>query len=260
MLCPKCNKELIKVDNTYKCQNNHSYDIAKEGYVNLLLSRTSSGDDKELVNGRIQFLNTGFYHPLKSFLEKIIVDFSNKRDITLLDMGCGTGYYTSNFGDFATTFGLDISKEAVKYAAKHDKNTTYLVASSKSAPFESHTFDFLVHIFSPFFEKEDFRLLKNDGFLILVEAGPKHLIELKNLLYENPYFNDEKSHNFESFENVDSFCLTYTKEIDSFGLMNLVKMTPYFYTTKKENFKALEGDKKILLTVDFLVSIFKPVF
>lgn len=260
MLCPKCNKALYKVENTYKCENNHSYDIAKEGYVNLLLSRTASGDDKELVNGRINFLNKGFYEPLQSFLEKIIQKLSEDKDIKLLDMGCGTGYYTASFSKIATTFGLDISKEAVKYAAKHDKKTSYLVASCKSAPFESHTFDFLVHIFSPFFENEDFRLLKNDGFLILVEPGPKHLIELKNLLYENPYFNDEKTHNFESFENVESFSLKYTKEIDNFDLLNLVKMTPYFYTTKKENFKALEGDKKIRLTIDFVVSILRPVF
>ena len=260
MLCPKCNKVLFRVYNTYKCPNNHSYDIAKEGYVNLLLSRTASGDDKDLVNGRIEFLNTGFYEPLQSRLEKIITDLSPNNDIKLLDMGCGTGYYTSAFGKIATTFGLDISKEAIKYAAKHDKNSTYLVASNKNAPFESHTFDFLVHIFSPIFENEDIRLLKNGGFLILVEAGPKHLIELKNLLYENTYFNEEKSHIFPTLKIVEKFSLKYSKEIDQTALKNLVKMTPYFYTTKKENFSALNVDKKILLTIDFSVSIFKAVF
>ena len=259
MLCPKCNQTLFLDNNTYKCPNNHSYDIAKEGYVNLLLSRTASGDDKDLVKGRIEFLNKGFYEPLQSRLEKIILDLSNNNHVKLLDMGCGTGYYTSKFSTIAETFGLDISKEAIKYASKHDKKTTYLVASNKTTPFEGHTFDFLVHIFSPFFENEDYRLIKNKGFLILVEPGEKHLIELKNLLYENPYFNSEKSHNFQAFKIYDKFCLTYTKEIDNFDIISLVKMTPYFYTTKKDKIEALKEVQKISLTIDFKVSILRPV-
>ena len=182
MLCPKCKKELIKVENSYKCANNHSFDISKEGYVNLLLSRTDAGDSKELVNGRIAFLNTDIYDPLRQCLEQIIADFGQNKEIKLLDMGCGTGYYTKKFSEYGTTYGLDISKEAIKYAAKHDKNTTYLVASNKSAPFPSNYFDVLVHIFSPTFDNEDYRLLKKGGIMVNVEGGPKHLIELKNLL------------------------------------------------------------------------------
>ena len=257
MLCPKCNKELIKVDRSYKCPNNHSYDIAKEGYVNLLLSRTNAGDSKELVNGRISFLNTDVYDPLRQCLAQIIADFKQNKEIKLLDMGCGTGYYTKKFSEYGDTYGLDISKDAVKYASKHDKNTTYLVASSKSAPFPSEYFDVLVHIFSPIFENEDSRLLKNEGIMINVEGGPKHLIELKNLLYKNPYLNEEKSHSYSSLKVIEKKNIQYTREINNFDIHNLVMMTPYFYTTKKEDLEALNIDKNMNLTIDFLVTIFK---
>ena len=257
MLCPKCKKELIKVENSYKCANNHSFDISKEGYVNLLLSRTDAGDSKELVNGRIAFLNTDIYDPLRQCLEQIIADFGQNKEIKLLDMGCGTGYYTKKFSEYGTTYGLDISKEAIKYAAKHDKNTTYLVASNKSAPFPSNYFDVLVHIFSPIFENEDYRLLKKGGIMVNVEGGPKHLIELKSLLYKNPYLNEEKSHSYSSLKVIEKKNIQYTHEINNFDIHNLVMMTPYFYTTKKEDLEALKIDKNIVLTIDFLVTIFE---
>ena len=260
MICPKCKKELFRDNNTYKCVNNHTYDIAKEGYVNLLLSRTASGDGKDLVNGRINFLNQGYYEPLRHDLEQIIADFCKNRVIKLLDMGCGTGYYTQILPKFGESYGLDISKEAIKYASKHDKNTTYIVASNKSAPFSDKYFDVLVHIFSPIFENEDFRLLKNEGILILVEPGPKHLIELKELLYENPYLNEEKSHSYPSLKMANQFSLTYTKEINDLDIKNLIMMTPYFYTTKKEILEAFKIDKNIVLTIDFLITIFKTDF
>ena len=260
MICPKCKKELFIENNTYKCQNNHSYDISKEGYVNLLLSRTDAGDSKDLVNGRINFLNKGYYEPLQSFLGEIIDKFAQNRAIKLLDMGCGTGYYTQSLYKYGQVFGLDISKNAIKYASKHDKNTTYLVASNKSAPFDDKYFDILIHIFSPIFEKEDYRLLKNDGIIILVEPGPKHLIELKNILYENPYLNDEKKHSYSTLKIINKFSLSYSKEIDGLDIKNLVMMTPYFYTTKKDSLEMLKTDKNIVLSIDFLITVFQCSF
>ena len=202
-------------------------------------------------------LNTDIYDPLRQCLEQIIADFGQNKEIKLLDMGCGTGYYTKKFSEYGTTYGLDISKEAIKYAAKHDKNTTYLVASNKSAPFPSNYFDVLVHIFSPIFENEDYRLLKKGGIMVNVEGGPKHLIELKNLLYKNPYLNEEKSHSYSSLKVIEKKNIQYTHEINNFDIHNLVMMTPYFYTTKKEDLEALKIDKNIVLTIDFLVTIFE---
>ena len=257
MICPKCKNELIKCENTYKCVNNHSYDIAKEGYINLLLSRTSSGDSKELVNGRIMFLNNGYYEPLRARLETIIGDLCPKKRIKLLDLGCGTGYYTSAFTKFGTIYGLDISKDAIKYAAKHDKNSTYLVASNKSVPFDNNFFDVLVHIFSPIFENEDARIINDDGFLITVEAGQNHLIELKNLLYKNPYLNEEKCHSYQNFDEMSKESLFFKVKIDNENLHNLVGMTPYFYTTNKDDLDHLKIEKTIELSIDFLITIFK---
>ena len=257
MLCPKCKNELHRYGNVYKCCQNHSYDIAKEGYVNLLLSRTDAGDDKELVNGRINFLSGGYYQPLRDYLEKIIAKISPKSDIKLLDMGCGTGYYTASFSKYGQIYGLDISKNAIKYAAKHDKNSTYLVASNRSVPFNNDFFDILVHIFSPLFENEDQRILKSSGYLITVEPGKNHLIELKNLLYKNPYLNEEKSHSYQNFEEISKESLDFKIKINDFDLHNLVMMTPYFYTTNKDDLGLLKVDTNIEISCDFLITIYQ---
>ena len=260
MLCPKCGKPLFTDKNSYKCEDNHCYDIAKEGYVNLLLSRTDSGDDKTLVNGRINFLSKGYYVNLRTFLEKIISDFSQNKEIKLLDMGCGTGYYTQNFANLATTFGIDISKNAIKYAAKHDKKSLYIVGSNKRTPFCDNYFDILVHIFSPNFENEDLRVLKKGGIIINVEPGPKHLIELKNLLYKKAYFNEEKNHFYTHLKIKDKKSLIYQVKIDDNDIHNLIMMTPYFYKTKKEDLQALKLNHKMDLTIDFSITIFEADF
>lgn len=259
MICPKCKKELIRVENSYKCENNHSFDVAKEGYVNLLLNHPNAGDNIELVKGRINFLSKDYYLKLEEFLEQIINKLF-KNNITLLDLGCGTGYYTSKFSKNYTTLGVDISKEAIKYAAKHDKNTQYIVASNNNIPINDDFCDIITHIFSPVFDFEDKRVLKQDGYLIVVDPGEKHLIELKNLLYKNPYFNDELTHSYKNFQIVDEFKLTYGVEIDDIDAHNLIMMTPYFYKTKKEDIMSLKIDTKMHLTIDFKITVFSPNF
>ena len=61
MICPNCKQKLQKIDNSYKCINNHSFDISKQGYVNLLLNTSNSGDNKEMINARSIFLQKGYY-------------------------------------------------------------------------------------------------------------------------------------------------------------------------------------------------------
>ena len=105
LLCPVCKECLAKDSSskTYKCSNNHSYDIAKEGYVNLLISNQKRsknlGDSKEMVLARIDFLNRGYYKVLSDKINQIIAEaLGNKKNdkINILDLGCGEGYYLVN--------------------------------------------------------------------------------------------------------------------------------------------------------------------
>ena len=102
LICPKCKLKLTKDHNNnnhfFRCPNNHCFDISKEGYVNLLLSKTDAGDNKDLIKARVEFLNKGYYFNLVEKLQDIIKQLNIN---TLLDAGCGTGYYTNYFKEIA---------------------------------------------------------------------------------------------------------------------------------------------------------------
>lgn len=258
MLCPKCLSKLYKENNSFKCINNHTYDISKEGYINLLLSKTNSGDNKDLINGRINFLNKDYYYPLVDEIIKIISN-NDKKQLNLCDCGCGIGYYAKKIKaslPFISLVGSDISKEAIKYAAKNDKSNTYIVASNQKIPFENEYFDYILHVFSPLFENEAKRLLKKTGKLILVTPGALHLFELKEMIYSNPYYNIIEDVNYKNFNLENSKNLKYKISINCEDFHNLVKMTPYYYKTKKEDIEKINFDGNIFITIDFIISIF----
>ena len=249
LICPICKKELSKIDNSYKCINNHSFDINKKGYTNLLLNHPNSGDNKDMVNARLTFLNKGYYNPLKEEINKLIIDSKKEK---VLDLGCGVGYYTNELKN--KIYGIDISKEAI-IKASQNKNNLYFVASANNIPFEKNSFDIVLSIFAPIFESEIIRILNDSGLLIIVTPGIYHLIELKELLYSNPYLNNEKNQKLTGFSLFTKSELKYQKNILKEDIINLVKMTPYFYKTNKDDLLKIQKDLSI--TIDFNIEVYK---
>ena len=137
-ICPLCQTSFTQTNNTQICENNHHFDIAKEGYLNLLpvnaKNSKNPGDNKEMMMARRTFLNSGGYLPLAEKLSFLIKELlAEKEQATLLDLGCGEGYYTEflagNLPDSTTISALDISKVAVRYAAKRYKTINFCVHS-----------------------------------------------------------------------------------------------------------------------------------
>ena len=153
MICPNCKNKLQKIDNSFKCINNHCFDISKQGYVNLLLNSKNSGDNKEMINSRHKFLNKGYFEIL---LKEIITILKTIKIDNILDIGCGEGYYDRGIKQFINVeiTGLDISKEACLKASKLSKDIMYVVGSSNEIPFEDNEFDLILNIFAPHEEKE----------------------------------------------------------------------------------------------------------
>ncbi len=256
MICPKCKEKLNKVNNTYKCLNNHSYDISKEGYINLLLSKTNAGDNELLIKARHSFLNNDYYLPLANKLKIIINDLDPK---TILDAGCGTGYYTSKLKtNDNTIYGSDISKDAIKLASKHSKDINYIVASNQFIPLEDKSIDLILNIFAPYFNDEFNRLL-NNGYLIIVHTAKKHLWELKKLIYENPYLNKKETFNLNNFSLVSEETIDYNIDIPQEDLHLLFSMTPYYYKTKKEDIQKINTVSSLNVTISFTISIFRQI-
>lgn len=262
-ICPVCKSEISLFERTYKCNNNHCFDLSKDGYVNLLMSQQSSlkrhGDDKLMVKARRDFFEKGFYNELRNTLCKTLKD-ALPESSTIVDVGCGEGYYTSEISkvnDFKI-FGIDISKDALKYAAKSVKNSSFAVASAFSLPFAESSADCILSVFAPSAYEEFYRVLKKDGKLVKAIPLEEHLWELKCALYKEPYKNKPEKRNDELFKLVSQKEIKYKIRLtEKEDIENLFKMTPYYYKTGREDAERLLSLEKLETTVHFGVEIYE---
>ena len=258
LLCPVCGKELNQAERVARCENGHCFDIAKEGYINLLLGSKSGnkmGDDKHSARCRRDFLNKGYYAPLRDALCRIFADKTG----TLLDICCGEGYYTSALAENPKldVYGFDIAREMVRLAAKRGKGT-YFVANMASIPMADASFDHAVHLFAPFKESEFSRILKPGGDLYTVIPGADHLFGLKSAVYDTPYRNDEKLPQTESLQLVSTEKVTAMITLQSpEDIESVFRMTPYYFHTSETDRKKLLAYETLETPVEFLIAHFK---
>ncbi len=254
--CPICNEPLHKENKIAKCQNNHSFDYAKSGYLNLLLKQSKDhGDNAAMVKARSAFLQSESY----SFLKQALVDIVNdlKPDV-FVDLGCGEGYYTKALVA-NEKYGFDVSKDAIKHASKFDKTTNYTIASIFHLPLNDASCDVCMTCFAPFAKDEIERILKDNGSFLYVLPGPKHLYELKQELYETPYKNDVQPLDT-NLKLVASKTIEQTLHLDHTQLMNLFEMTPYAYHTPKQSIEHLNQLDHLTVTAQFVVQFYKKTF
>lgn len=262
-ICPVCKREISLSERTYKCENNHCFDLSKDGYVNLLMSQQSSlkrhGDDKLMVKARRDFLGKGFYNELRQALCDTLKE-TLPESASIIDVGCGEGYYTSEIAkhnDFEIS-GIDISKDALKFASKSLKNSSFAVASAFSLPFADETADCVLSVFAPSAYEEFSRVLKADGKLIKAIPLENHLWELKCALYHEPYKNKPEKRNDELFSLVSQKEIKYKiKLTEKEDIENLFKMTPYYYKTSREDAGRLLSLDSLETTVHFGVEVYK---
>lgn len=267
-ICPVCNQQLVKKEKSYICKNRHTFDISSKGYVHLLPANkkhsAAPGDDKLMVAARNNFLSLGYYSHLKETLENLTDKYS-KAQTSVLDCGCGEGYYTqgiyqklSQQGKAVDVKGIDISKEAVAIAAKRLKEGEFAVASSFHLPIRDKSVDVLINCFSPLCVKEFSRVLKKNGVFLYVVPAPRHLWQLKEALYEKPYENPLKEEQYDGFELIETVKAEKEIFIDSNAdINNLFKMTPYVYRSPKEAQEVLLKAENLTVNAHFIVYVYQ---
>ncbi|MBB5183749.1 methyltransferase domain-containing protein [Catenisphaera adipataccumulans] len=254
--CPICGGKLLHQNRTFVCANHHTFDQAKEGYVNLSRKqKKDQGDNKQMVRARTAFLEKGYYDFLRQYLMSAVSDLSLN---TVLDAGCGQGYYTGAIGSCVKTMAaVDLSKYAVAYASRHDPHTSYAVASIFALPFYDGTFDGVLSTFVPPAPEEIHRVLKPGGYWIMTEPGPRHCLELKQLLYETVIENPSPANQRDGYLLIRQECIRQREHVED--LMNLLDMTPYRYKSPKAGIERVRQQKESDVTFEFMVSIWKKI-
>lgn len=262
IICPVCGKELKEDGRSLICEKGHCFDRAKEGYVNLIAGAHKKGsligDNRDMAFSRRAFLEKGYFDPLLEELISIIKEKALPFP-HILDICCGEGYYSHKIKEAigCEMFGFDISKEMVRLAAKRKNGCEYFVANLSRIPLKDKSIDIAFHLFAPFHEKEFSRIMKDGGTLITVAAGENHLFELKEILYDTPYKNDEMPPETEYLTPKEKrkvtgkIHLSSKEDIDA-----LFRMTPYYYRTGDRDKEKLFSFNELDVTVDFCVFIY----
>lgn len=251
LLCPVCKKPLHREGRSCLCENRHTFDYAKSGYLNLYLSsRSAHGDNREMVRARTAFLETGAYSFLRSRLKELI-----GRPDTLVDLACGEGYYTRAM-EAHEVWGFDLSRDALMHAAKKTPEMHWILASIFALPLADACTDCVLTCFAPFAADEIFRILKPGGRFLFVTPGPGHLFEMKEVLYDTPYLNPHKD--LETpLQPVHEETIRSTFEADQEMLSSLFAMTPYAYRTGRAGREKLGAVRSLQLTAEFVIRIYQ---
>lgn len=270
--CPSCHEELTEHEQSLRDDNQHSFDIAKEGYVNLLLAQhmksKKPGDSKEMLRSRRLFLEQGYYQQLADHLGETLSGLMTAENLNLLDIGCGEGYYlrkisthTEIDGTPIIPWGIDIAKVGVAMAAKSLPNGHFSVASAYDLPFYDRSFGAAVSVFSPISYPEAHRVLEANGTLVTVGAAPDHLKEIAELIYDQRVEHQGQGNDpSEDFRIVRTERLTYEVPLRSQqDIANLVKMTPYYWQLRPETAAKLKGLEELTVTIDFEITVLQPI-
>lgn len=262
LLCPICAEVLTKQEKSYRCANNHSFDIARQGHVNLLPVQQKRslrpGDTAQQVASRRAFLDGGYYGPIRDAL--CAMAKSHGCTGPILDVGCGEGYYSAGLAAAleAPLLGLDISKEAVRCAAGRYKNAQWICASAAHLPVKDDSIGLITSLFALTMPGEFQRVLRWDGTFIQVLAAPDHLWGLKNIIYPQLHQKEKcTTAEIPGFALCKSEHIRFSFTVEGAQVQNLLSMTPHVYRIGKEGADRLRQTQTLTDTASCVLNLYK---
>ena len=271
LACPLRQTGLSQTGTALKCANGHSFDIAREGYVNLLLQKRS-GDAKEMLRARRSFLEHGFYQPLSDAVNELVHTYllDVSKPLHILDAGCGEGYYLDRLQNALAPLqngyyiGLDVSKEAIRMAAKRYKQLLFVVADVKQRlVLADGVIHAILNIFAPRNPSEFARVTIAGGILIVVIPNPEHLLRLRTALGLLGMEEQKQQHVKEqfagAFELVESTSIAYSLHLNKEEIEQVVMMTPNYWHMSDEIREDMRDLEEIETEAGFTVMVFRRI-
>jgi 23S rRNA (guanine745-N1)-methyltransferase len=278
LACPVCGEGLALGATAAACPNAHTFDLARSGYLNLLLSNKKQsaqpGDSPAMLLSRRTFLQGGYYDQMASAANATVAETVDGLDSAsgaqIADLGCGEGFFTARLkGALAATtapaptvYGVDVSRQGVRMATAYDREIQWVVASLHRSPFLPQSLDVVLSMFAPIDAADARRIVRDDGALVTVTPGPDHLDGLRGLLYASVMPHPDTPALMAGdtlFERTASTRVRYPVVVDSAAqVMNLLTMTPYYWNISVATRARIEAVTRLPLTVDAYVSVFRP--
>ena len=262
LICPVCGEKLNLEGRQYRCLRGHSFDVARQGYVNLLVVQQkhslNPGDTREQVLSRREFLEAGFYEPIVRTLTETAEKYRIRGQI--LDVGCGEGYYSARLADALNSplTGLDISKEAVRCAAARYKGKQWLCATASHIPVEAESVQLLTSLFAITLPEEYHRVLQKDAWYFQVLAAQDHLLGLKSIIYDQLNLKEKDTvPDLPGFELVESVPVRFAFTVEGQQIRNLFSMTPHVFRIGKAGARRLEETTVLTDTASCVLNVYR---
>lgn len=262
LICPVCGQRLTRFDHAYRCPEGHCFDVARQGYVNLLAVQQKKslhpGDTPQQVASRRAFLEGGFYVPIARALCEAAVRHGGQGPV--LDVGCGEGYYGTRLAEALNTelTGVDISKDAVRCAAGRYKNACWLVASGAHLPVESGSAGVVSSLFALTVSEEFHRVLKDGGLFLQVLAAEDHLLGLKGIIYPQLTHRPKDTvPALPGFALLETIPIRFSFTVEGEQVENLLSMTPHVYRISREGAQRLAGTQKLTDTASCVLNVYR---
>lgn len=267
--CPICQGSMNVFElKSLICSNNHTFDFAKQGYVNLMTRPANNQYDKKLFEARRQVITSSpLYEGLHETISAIVREYEQPDNLPgiMLDAGSGEGSHLQKVlnqcdEERITGIGLDISKEGIVMAAQAYKDVIWFVADLAHTPLHSQSCDVILNILSPANYGEFQRLLKSQGIVIKVLPRANYLKELRKTVFndtdEHTYQNDDTVSLFKKhFNSVDHRQLFYTKSLSRTELVQLTQMSPLAWHSDQDQLHTFINQKKTEITIDLDILI-----
>lgn len=262
LICPICHEQLNQAGGQYVCSRHHSFDVARQGHVNLLAVQQkhsrNPGDTREQVLARREFLEGGFYAPIAQAL----IDEARALGISgpILDVGCGEGYYAARLAQAlgAELTGLDISKEAVRCAAARYKQGRWLVATAAHIPVEDGAAQLVTSLFALTLPEEFARVLQQGGWFFQVLAAQDHLLGLKSIIYDRLHEKEKDlCPRLPGFSLVRTRPIRFTFTVEGRQVENLLSMTPHVFRIGKDGALRLSQTQTLTDTASCVLNVYR---
>ena len=267
LTCPICGAPLARQEKALACQKGHCFDIARQGYVNLLpVTQKHSkhpGDTRDMVAARRAFLDRGYYQPSAQGVWELFGTYLPEAP-RVLDAGCGEGYYLGALmahfaaGDF---YGVDISKDAVRYAAGRDKRAQWITASAAHLPMKNASLDGVMSMFALTVPEEFRRVLRPEGYFLEVTAGRGHLMALKELIYPEITEKQENSaKDYPGFRLLEERTVEFDLALHSNEeIMQLLTMTPHLWRIGREGAQRAQAAQSLRDRVQVILRLYQNI-
>ena len=228
--CPVCHQELHSSDHQMACVSRHSFDIARQGYINLLgQAAPANADTALMVAARDRFLTAGHYQPITDAVAAAV-----PRARRLVEVGAGTGHHLAGVLEQlpeARGLAVDVSVPACRRAARAHPRLASVVADTWAGlPLRDNSVDAITCIFAPRNPSEFARVLSDNGVVVVVIPRPDHLLELREAHGLLNLGEDKKERLLQSthghLELVSSTDVSYGLSLSASDATDLVAMGP----------------------------------